>query len=64
MNQLSANFHRKFDSFLQQDPCVTKTPEYQEALLYALLGETSCFRYWEKKLGVIMPVNFIIVVKN
>lgn len=46
MNQLSADFHRKFDSLVQQDPSVTKTPEYQEALLYTLLVETSCFRYW------------------
>lgn len=46
MNQLSADFHRKFDSLVQQDPNVTKTPEYQEALLYTLLVETSCFRYW------------------
>jgi hypothetical protein len=25
---------------------VTKSPRYQEALLYVLLLETSCFRYW------------------
>ncbi|ACK64416.1 conserved hypothetical protein [Rippkaea orientalis PCC 8801] len=46
MNQLSADFHRKFDSLVQQNPGVTRTPEYQEALLYNLLVETSCFRYW------------------
>ncbi|MEA5510083.1 glycosyl hydrolase family 57 [Crocosphaera sp. UHCC 0190] len=46
MNQLSADFHAKFDSLVQQDPNVTRTPEYQEALLYTLLVETSCFRYW------------------
>ena len=46
MNQLSADFHRKFDSLVQQAPSVTKTPEYQGALLYTLLVETSCFRYW------------------
>ncbi|MEM8779909.1 MAG: glycosyl hydrolase family 57 [Cyanobacteria bacterium P01_G01_bin.49] len=46
MNQLSADFHAKFDSLVQQDANVTRTPEYQEALLYTLLVETSCFRYW------------------
>lgn len=46
MNQLSAKFHEKFDRLVQQDPSVTQTPEYQEALLYVLLVETSCFRYW------------------
>jgi hypothetical protein len=29
-----------------QDPGVTQTPAYQEALLHLLLLETSCFRYW------------------
>jgi hypothetical protein len=29
-----------------QDPGVTRTRPYQEALLYLLLLETSCFRYW------------------
>ncbi|MDJ0732288.1 MAG: glycosyl hydrolase family 57 [Crocosphaera sp.] len=46
MNQLSADFHQKFDSRVQQDANVTRTPEYQEALLYTMLVETSCFRYW------------------
>ncbi|HAC62902.1 MAG TPA: glycosyl hydrolase family 57 [Cyanothece sp. UBA12306] len=46
MNQLSADFHRKFDSLVEQDPGKTRTPEYQEALLYNMLVETSCFRYW------------------
>ena len=46
MNQLSAIFHKKYDSLVAKDPSVTKTPEYQEALLYVLLVETSCFRYW------------------
>ncbi|MGF1541342.1 MAG: glycosyl hydrolase family 57 [Pleurocapsa sp.] len=46
MNQLSAMFHAKYDSLVAQDPAVTKTKEYQEALLYVLLVETSCFRYW------------------
>jgi len=42
INQLSANFHEKFDS--------TNTDlnlrSYREALLYLLLSQTSCFRYW------------------
>ncbi|WP_019505608.1 hypothetical protein [Pleurocapsa sp. PCC 7319] len=46
MNQLSAMFHQKFDSLVAKDASVTKTKEYQEALLYVLLVETSCFRYW------------------
>jgi len=46
MNQLSAMFHKKYDPLVAKDPEVTKTPEYQEALLYVLLVETSCFRYW------------------
>ena len=46
ITQLSANFHRLFDPLVAEDPGVTKTPHYQEALLYLLLLETSCFRYW------------------
>jgi hypothetical protein len=46
MNQLSAMFHLKYDPLVAQDPSITKTKEYQEALLYVLLLETSCFRYW------------------
>ena len=46
MNQLSAMFHAKYDSLVAQDASVTQTKEYQEALLYVLLVETSCFRYW------------------
>ncbi|MDY6936755.1 MAG: glycosyl hydrolase family 57 [Cyanobacteriota bacterium] len=46
MNQLSAKFHEKFDRRVQEDPSVTKSKEYQEALLYVMLVETSCFRYW------------------
>ena len=46
MNQLSAAFHQKYDQLVQQNPEVTKQTEYQEALLYNLLLETSCFRYW------------------
>jgi hypothetical protein len=28
------------------DQSITRSPQYQEALLYLLLLETSCFRYW------------------
>jgi len=46
MNQLSAAFHQKFDPLVQQNPSVTQQADYQEALLYNLLLQTSCFRYW------------------
>ena len=46
MNKLSALFHEKYDPLVRQDPSVTKRPDYQEALLYNLLVQTSCFRYW------------------
>jgi hypothetical protein len=46
MHQLSAQFHQKFDPLVLADPGVTKQLEYREALLYNLLLQTSCFRYW------------------
>jgi hypothetical protein len=54
MYQLSAQFHQKFDALVQADPGVTgrfsqgeaAPTNYQEALLYNLLLQTSCFRYW------------------
>jgi hypothetical protein len=46
MNQLSAKFHEKYDSLVAEDPTVTKRSDYQESLLYNLLVQTSCFRYW------------------
>ena len=46
MNQLSAQFHATFDTLVVQDPSVTQTARYQEALLHLLLLQTSCFRYW------------------
>ncbi len=46
INQLSAMFHQKYDSQVQQNPSTTTRSDYQEALLYNLLLQTSCFRYW------------------
>ncbi len=46
MNQLSAKFHKKYDALVAQDPSITATEAYQEALLYNMLVQTSCFRYW------------------
>ena len=46
MNQLSARFHQVLDPLVAQDPSITRTPAYQDALLHVLLLETSCFRYW------------------
>lgn len=46
MNELSAKFHEKYDRLVAEDPSVTKTEAYQRSLLYLLLVETSCFRYW------------------
>jgi hypothetical protein len=42
INQLSVAFHRKFDGReIDRD-----AKQYREALLYLLLSQTSCFRYW------------------
>lgn len=46
MNELSAKFHEKYDHLVAEDPSVTKTEDYHRSLLYLLLVETSCFRYW------------------
>jgi hypothetical protein len=46
MYQLSVQFHQKFDALVQADPGVTDRSDYREALLYNLLVQTSCFRYW------------------
>jgi hypothetical protein len=46
MKQLSVLFHQKYDKLVQDNPEMTKTSDYQEALLYNLLLQTSCFRYW------------------
>lgn len=42
INALSAAFHEKFDGKKQD----LNSPSYQEALLYLLTSQTSCFRYW------------------
>ncbi|KAF3887599.1 MULTISPECIES: glycosyl hydrolase family 57 [Nostocales] len=46
MKKLSVLFHEKYDPLVQQNPSLTQTSEYQKALLYNLLLQTSCFRYW------------------
>ena len=46
INQLSAQFHKRFDKELTNNPELTQTPHYQQALVHLLLSETSCFRYW------------------
>jgi hypothetical protein len=46
MAQLSAMFHQKYDELVEKDPSITATAEYREALLYNMLLQTSCFRYW------------------
>lgn len=46
MNQLSVLFHQKYDDLVETNPEITKKQDYQEALLYNLLLQTSCFRYW------------------
>jgi len=46
ISKLSSYFHQTFDHLIIQTPSLTKNHSYQEALLYLLLLETSCFRYW------------------
>ncbi len=42
--KLSAAFHKKFDGEIGGERF--KTVPYKKALLYLLLSQTSCFRYW------------------
>jgi hypothetical protein len=42
INKLSSEFHKKFDKKSSSD----KNDNYHSALLYLLLSQTSCFRYW------------------
>lgn len=52
MTQLSAQFHQTFDPLLQSATdapaltAITRSSRYRQALLYNLLLQTSCFRYW------------------
>jgi hypothetical protein len=58
MNRLSALFHQKIDPLLfaselsnvtsagNSSVNLTSQSSYRQALLYNLLLETSCFRYW------------------
>ena len=46
ISKLSSSFHETFDHLVLVNPLITKTPIYKEALIYLLLLETSCFRYW------------------
>ncbi len=46
MQRLSIQFHQKYDALVAADPAMTQRSDYQAALLYVLLLETSCFRYW------------------
>ncbi len=46
MKQLSAKFHQKFDAAVAADRSITASENYQDSLLYLLLLQTSCFRYW------------------
>ncbi len=61
MSQLSALFHQTVDPLIQAESessnlgssvthpsreSITKQPRYHQALLYNLLLQTSCFRYW------------------
>jgi len=48
MNALSVAFHQKFDG-KNIDPA---DPVYQESLLYLMLSQTSCFRYWGDGLWI------------
>ena len=46
ISKLSSYFHETFDNSVLENPLVTKTRIYREALIYLLILETSCFRYW------------------
>jgi hypothetical protein len=46
MYRLSGLFHQQFDPIVTADPTMTNRTNYRSALLYNLLLQTSCFRYW------------------
>ena len=46
MQRLSARFHQRFDQRLCEQPSLSESRIYRDALMHLLLLETSCFRYW------------------
>ena len=46
MERLSVEFHSVFDEMVAVDPGLTSSSWYRAALLYNLVGQTSCYRYW------------------
>ena len=46
MQRLSARFHQRFDQRLCEQPSLSESRTYRDALMHLLLLETSCFRYW------------------
>jgi PAS domain-containing protein len=46
MSRLSSLFHQKVTPLVAQHPELTQESRYRRALLYNLLLQTSCFRYW------------------
>jgi Glycosyl hydrolase family 57 len=46
MSRLSTLFHQKVTPLIEQHPELTGQVRYRTALLYNLLLQTSCFRYW------------------
>lgn len=58
MLQLSAQFHQTYDRLVQADPTITRRSDYQAALLYTLLLQTSCFRYWGQGMWTDYAAEF------
>ncbi len=46
MQRFSARFHQQFDQQLSEQPDLSQSPGFRDALMHLLLLETSCFRYW------------------
>jgi hypothetical protein len=46
MKHLSALFHQRVMPLVEQHPELVQQTKYRRALLYNLLLQTSCFRYW------------------
>ena len=46
MQRFSASFHQQFDQQLSEQPHLSQSPAFRDALMHLLLLETSCFRYW------------------